>query len=526
MKISTKIYVLLIVLVLGVVFWLTRDSGDAVPSFEAVTVQRGSVYHDVSVTGHVEPVTRMSLAFSTGGRLENLAIEEGAQVDKDARVATLDTDVSEYAQEEAQARLAGEQAKLRELLAPLRQEERALKDESVIQAERALAQAEETSHASLERAFVYADDAIHEKADELFESKDSTDPKLGVTFTYGTTKYYLKADATTELELSTKRKEIETILQNMKGRASAGAVSVDEALLATSNDLLYIQDFLTLLAKVINDYAASDTYDQTVYETFQTSITSARTAVSTVRGEILTSHSALLSAEATLSLALRDLELSVAGVSSETISAQEAMVATAQAGLDIVSEQLGDTVLRAPHAGVVSKVHFEAGEMVSPFEPVAELITEGTYEVEAYIPEADIARVKLGDTSVLTFDAFERGDEFNAEVVRIALSETIRDGVPTYKTTLRLTDIELEDIQLRPGMTADIEIRTDIEEDVLYIPVRSVLRKGAQSYVRVFSNGEFQEKNIETGLRGSEGTIEVTSGLREGDEIVLYVEEA
>ena len=525
MKMRTKIYVFLFVLVLGVVFWMTRDSGTEVPSFEAVKVERGQVYNDVSVTGHVEPTTRMTLAFSTGGRLEHLAIEEGTQVEKNTLIAALDTNTSEYAVQEAEARLAGEQAKLKELLAPLRYEEKALKDESVIQTERALVQAQETSRAALERAFVYADDAIHEKADELFELK-SSNPELGVTFTYGTTKYYLNADEGTKLDLSTKRREIETLLVNMKARATDATITVDEALLATGRDLLYIEDFLTTLAKVINDYAASDTYDQTVYETFQTSITGARTAVSTVRGEVLTSHSALLSAESSLSLALRDLELSVAGVSDETISVQEAMVAAARAGLEKMTKQLGDTVLHAPRSGVVSKVFFESGEMVSPYEPIAELITEGTFEVEAYIPEADIARVKLGDSCEITFDAFEQGDVFTAEVVRIALSETIRDGVPTYKTTLRLTDTEIEDVQIRPGMTADIEIRTDLREDVLFVPIRSVLRKGTQSYVRTFSDGTFSEKNIEIGLRGSEGTIEVTSGLREGDEIVLYVEEA
>lgn len=526
MKMRTYIYLFLFVLVAGTAFWVTRDSGADTPTFEAVEVKRGDVYHDVSVTGHIEPTTRMTLAFSNGGRLENLSIDEGTRVEKGTYIGTLDAAVSAYAVQEAEARLAVEQAKLRELLAPLRHEEKALKDASVINAELALEQAERTSRASLERAYVYADDAIHEKADELFEGKNANDPTLGVTFSYGSTKYFLKADSATQVELNTKRKKIETLLQDMKERAGSTTVSVNESLLATSRDLLYIQDFLSRLAEVVNNYSASDTSDQAVYESYQASVTAARTAVSTVRGEVLVSHSALISAEATLSLALRDLELSVAGVSNETVSAQEAMVDTARAGVDRASKQLGDTVLRAPRTGVVSKVYFEAGEIVSPYEPVAELITEGVYEVEAYIPEADIARVKIGDLSTITFDAFERGDMFEGEVVRIALSETVKDGVPTYKTTLRLTDSEMEGVQLRPGMTADIEIRTDIQEDVLFVPVRSVLRKGAQSYVRVFVDGDFKEKYIETGLRGSEGTIEVISGLREGEEIVLYVEEA
>ena len=107
----------------------------------------------------------------------------------------------------------------------------------------------------------------------------------------------------------------------------------------------------------------------------------------------------------------------------------------------------------------------------------------------------------------------------------MAVSEMYKEGVPTYKTTLRLDTIEREDITLLPGMTADVDIFTDVAENVLYVPVRSVLLDNGRRYVRIFKDGEFIEKDIETGLRGSEGTIEVVTGLVEGEEIVLYVEE-
>lgn len=526
MKRHIKAYVFVAVVILAGIFLLNLQSGTAEPVYESVSVARGDVFHDVSVTGHVEPVTRVTLAFSSGGRIQNMFVEEGARVTKDSLISILDSDVAQSTLREAEARLAGEHARLRDVLAPLRGEEKALKDAVVVNAEQALSRAEESARAVLTKAYVYADDAIHEKADELFESKNAQDPSVGVTFRYSTTKYFLKTTSSVETDLNTKRSVIEGKLQDMKERAVDTTVSVDEALTATSKDLLYISDFLTQLAEMVNKYSSENTIDQSVYETFQASVTSARTAVSTVRSEVLTTNTAYTTAEASLSLALRDLELSVAGASDELVEAQEAAVAVAQAGVDVASKRASDTTLRAPLEGVISKIYPEVGEVVSPYEQVAELITDGTFEVEAYIPEADIARIKLGDKAEITFDAYEKSEVFEAEVVRVALSETERDGVPTYKTTLRLFDIEREGVQLRPGMTADIEIRTDVHENVLYVPVRSVLRKGSRTYVQVYTDGEFIEKDIQTGLRGSEGSIEVLKGLSEGEEIVLYVEEA
>jgi len=126
---------------------------------------------------------------------------------------------------------------------------------------------------------------------------------------------------------------------------------------------------------------------------------------------------------------------------------------------------------------------------------------------------------------VVTFDAFERTDTFDATVVRIALTETLREGVPTYKTTLLLNDEIPPEYTMRPGMTADADILTDVREDVLFIPTRSVLRDGTRTYVRVVENGSFVERDITVGLRGSEGTTEIIRGLSEGEEVVLFVEE-
>ncbi len=518
---SKKKFTFALVFVVAVVIvWMMVRPSNGAPMYEPAVVERGEVTHMVSVTGHVEPVTRVNLAFPVGGRVTAFPVEEGTPVLDGTVVGVLDGGILQSSLREAELAVEREKAVLRDLTAPLRSEERAVKSTAVANAELALARAEDAARTAIAKAFVYADSAVHEDADELFEND-----KFGVTFTYGTIAYRLQADAATESTINLKKKEVEAVLEALDGRSDSTAADVDILLSQTDADLVVVEDFLTDLAKVVNRYTSDDSINQTVYESFQTAVASARTSVNTARSEISAAHTALSSAESSLMLAQSNLDLSEAGASEDSIAAQRASVASAMAAVGTAEERAKDTVLTVPFDGILSRINFEIGEIVSAYEPVAELITEGVFEVEAYIPEADIARVKLGDTAKVTFDAYEQSDVFTATVVRIAVSETYKEGVPTYKTTLRIDDADRENITLRPGMTADIDILTDTREDTLFIPVRSVLTENGRTYVRIYQNGEFVEKDIETGLRGSEGTVEVTGGLEEDDEVVLYVEE-
>jgi len=519
------VYVVLAVVAVGALWSVFSGGDNGAPSYEAATVERGTVAHIVSVTGHLEPVMRVSLAFPTGGRVSNLPLEEGEPVEVGTAIAYLDAGTENSALQQAQAQLAQQQALFDDLVAPLRDEERGVKEATVASAETALEQAETSARTAIAHAFVYADDAIREEADELFDHTEGGSPKLGISFTYGTTKYILQADSETELELNTQRADITDKLAAMSLRASDTTITTKDALDATQADLTYIAAFLSGLAEVVNQYMPDDTLAQTVYESFQTSVATARTAISAAESEVSLASKEYTAADSALALAQQDLVLADAGASDEAVAAQQAAVIAAEAAVAAAAELSSDTVLRAPVAGILSRIVPEVGEMATAYSEVAEILTEGAYEVETYIPEADIARVKLGDMARIEFDAFEKTDEFAGEVVRIAFSETVREGGPTYKTTLVLTDYPEHELVLRPGMTTEVDITTSAREDVLYVPVRSVLRDGPRTYVRVFDGKEFVEKNVTTGLRGSEGTIEIVSGLEEGEEIVLFVDE-
>jgi HlyD family secretion protein len=209
------------------------------------------------------------------------------------------------------------------------------------------------------------------------------------------------------------------------------------------------------------------------------------------------------------------------GALPETIAAQEARIRAIEAGADALRAQVAKATLRSPIAGVVTKNSLRVGETVSPNVSAISIQGDSNYEIEANVPEVDIAKITVGDFARVTLDAFGSDRVFEAEVTLIDPAETVIEGVPTYKVTLRFRSGEEF---VKTGMTANIDIRTDARVGALSIPSRAVSTKEGKKMVRLLSPGAIAPVDTEVtlGLRGSDGRVEVLSGLVEGDRIVTF----
>jgi RND family efflux transporter MFP subunit len=170
----------------------------------------------------------------------------------------------------------------------------------------------------------------------------------------------------------------------------------------------------------------------------------------------------------------------------------------------------------------VTKQSAKAGEIISANSIVVSLLSVANFEIEANIPEADIAKVNRGNISVITLDAYGRDVEFQAKVVSIDPAETIIEGVATYKTIFQFIE---EDERIKSGMTAKITISTDKREGVIAIPQRAIIRRNGSLLVKILEGENIKESTIETGLRGSDGHVEIISGVSEGDKIITFSED-
>lgn len=204
------------------------------------------------------------------------------------------------------------------------------------------------------------------------------------------------------------------------------------------------------------------------------------------------------------------------------ISRNQALRNQAQAQINAVASQLGDGKIRAPFDGIVAKNDLEIGEIVNAF--TTEIIIFGGEEKELNLntPEIYINKVAVGDTVEITLDAYKDID-LTGTVSFIDFIDTEVNGVPVYRTDIVIDSL---DDRIRSGMNAKAKIIAEEKQNVIAIPAHYIQENdNGELFVLVQqSTGENQQQTITTGLKGNEGLVEVTSGLNQGDIILLEKE--
>ena len=163
-------------------------------------------------------------------------------------------------------------------------------------------------------------------------------------------------------------------------------------------------------------------------------------------------------ASAQRDVAQAELDLLKAGVTPEEVAVSAAAVRQAEVAVATAEDALGRTEIRAPFAGVVTKVNVEAGETAAPGDVV--VVLAGLDRLQARtidLTELDVAQVAEGQLVVVTVDALP-GVELRGHVARIGLRSEDYRGDVVYPVIVELDE---DAPGLRWGMTAVVEIETD-----------------------------------------------------------------
>ncbi|HTY40057.1 MAG TPA: efflux RND transporter periplasmic adaptor subunit, partial [Candidatus Paceibacterota bacterium] len=289
----------------------------------------------------------------------------------------------------------------------------------------------------------------------------------------------------------------------------------DQALVNAQGHLLVIRNFLN---KTMDAVLSAGNLSPDTVTLYKTNITVGSTNVGLALSSINNQQQQISSDAIALETARGQLNLMLAGSDPQQIAAQAAQVAQAKASVQITLAQIAKSVIRSPIDGTVTKQDAKLGEIAAPNVPLVSVISSDALEIEANIPEADIAKVAIGNTADITFDAFGESVKFSGHVTAIDPAETVIEGVPTYKTTLLL---DSTDPRIKPGLTANLDILTNKLENVLMIPQRAIAYRGDKKVVLIPHPGSKtpEEREITTGVRGSDTYIQVLTGLSEGEQI-------
>jgi RND family efflux transporter MFP subunit len=485
-----------IILIIIVLIFLSTRGGNKVKA-ETIDASRATVSQEVSVTGRVVPSESVDLAIQAGGKVTSIPVKVGNKVTEGQTLLRVDS-------ADLQIRLGKQQAALQKAqLALSKQDPKAT-------AEDTLRKAYEDGFNTLADSYVDIPTIVTELDQILYKSGYSN----YLSSTNLRSLSQTAADNRTNIGVRFDRAQDTYEVVNRKYGSfnrNASAQELNSMLSDTHSLLTNLSDIVKDLRNLVK-YVKDNTNEPRATE-----IDRDLTTLDSYISDINTHLAALSAVQATI----KDAQKGITDQSSDIESSQ---IDIRQAQLDIQDTivQINNRTIKAPANGIVTDVKAKVGETISPGSPIVSIISADQYEIEANIPEADMAKVVVGAETEVTLDAYGSDVIFKARVISVNPAETLVDGVATYKTKFQFVD---NDERIKSGMTASLIIKGETKDNVIAIPQRSVITRGQEKLVQILDGEKIVEKKVQTGLRGSDGSIEIVSGIAEGEKVVVFNEQ-
>lgn len=489
-----------------------------------ITAESGEIVHTVSETGRLINETDFDLSYKVPGAIERVYVQIGEIVKTGDPLVLLDQEELRIQLRQAEARQLSRQAELDQILSGETQERVAVYAAArnnaktiLLGKESAEADARVQLIDSIQNAYVVSDDAIRNRADQLFQNPRSANPEL----LFITASQQLKEESERDrIFVGTVLQEWSAALDNFSNVNEVEAFGIE-----AKAHLNHTKVFLDRVSFVVNELSESSSFSQATIDTWRAQVAVGRTNVSNAIIALAVAQEKFNAAVSGLQVAkgeLQSREAEYAAIVADPraidVARYEGRVRDAKGTVALLEKQIADTVLRAPSDGVVTQIYIEKGEQILPNQFVVSLSSSARQELEVYIAEEEIVQISQDNSIMFTLDAFP-GDQIFSGIVRlIEPSATVIENEVYYKIQGEiLSDIE----GARDGMTADIDIIVHKKTNVLRVPTTAIYRDSEGTYVEVF-NGILRGKErraAEIGISGN-GFIEIVKGLVEGEHIL------
>lgn len=203
-------------------------------------------------------------------------------------------------------------------------------------------------------------------------------------------------------------------------------------------------------------------------------------------------------------------------------------VEQAEAALESAQEQLNDTYLKAPIAGIVSVRNYDIGDQTSPQQPAFRIVNMSKVKIKVDVVEEDHSKIKKGNRVYVDVKSYP-DTVFTGEVEKV---------YPTIDLETRTATVEIvldnQDKKLRSGMYATVNIVTEENQNTVVIPSYTIIEKTSRKHlggelsnseivinrhVFVVNNSIAQRRDIKAGIINDNFT-EVIEGLNPGETLV------
>ncbi|MFA5029760.1 MAG: efflux RND transporter periplasmic adaptor subunit [Patescibacteria group bacterium] len=529
---------LVIIVIAGYFGYQALKGKDAQTSYVSAAAEKGSIIASVSGSGQVSASNQVDIKTRASGEVYAVNAKEGQEVKANTTLVQLDAREAQKSIRDAQANLESAQIALEKIKQPT--------DElSILQAENSLAQAKETKQNSEDALKKAYDDGFNTVANSFlglptimtglndiiyghtFEKNQqnvdwyvnqiNTDDKrnqaidyrdkINSSYSEANDSYDKNLEAYKAASRTSDNQTIESIISETYETVKIIADTVKNG----HNLIDFVRNDLTeknmsVSATIIAHQASLDSYTGNT-NTYLLNLLSVKNTIQTNKQNIINADRSI--AEKTESLA--NLE---AGVDALDLHSQELNLQQKINALSDAREKLSDYYVRAPFDGVVASVNINKGDSVSSGASAVTMITKQQI-AKISLNEVDVAKVKVGQKTTLTFDAV--GDlTIAGSVINVDLIGTVSQGVTSYNVEI---GFDTQDERIKPGMTVLANIITESKTDVLLIPSSAIKTQGDSSYVEILENGQPLKKEVSTGLVGDTMT-EILSGLNENDQII------
>lgn len=212
------------------------------------------------------------------------------------------------------------------------------------------------------------------------------------------------------------------------------------------------------------------------------------------------------------------------------VTQQQRKIDSTGTRIEQLNEEVGNMTMRAPQPGIVHYgdpgrpwMHDQVkiGNTLHKGNTIITLPDLSVMQVLLQVHEADIDLVEMDMPVVVTIET-HKGLTFPAKVTEIAMVASSQSWEDQTNKTFRVeVTMDTTEIELRAGVTARAEIQVEVLEDVLQAPIHAVHAEGERHFCFVHRGGELVQRDVEVGKNNAH-YVEVSSGLEEGDRVLLY----